>query len=144
MMSAIDNAPARHLSQITMSVDAGNGATDRVQVSMRGSSLSSTIDASDPKAAQAMSARSEELVRALNRDGIEVDSLRVRAASERPANTVTTATAAQTANNSPDAQSQSRFNRGDAWQQRQDQQDRRDAIEQQQRQQRQQRGGSTR
>lgn len=141
-MNVMDNAPARHLSQITMSVDSGNGTTDRVQVAMRGSSLSSTIDAADKQGAQAMSARSEELVRALNRDGIEVDSLRVRAAAERPANTVTAAASTQTANTSADAQSHSRFNRGDAWQQQQDQQQRRQA-QQERRQQRQQRGGNT-
>lgn len=145
VMNAIDSSPARHLSQITMSVDAANGATDRVQVTMRGSSLSSTIDAADPHAAQAMSARSDELVRALNRDGIEVESLRVRAAAERPTTTVAAATAAQTANTSADAQSHSRFDRGDAWQQQQDQQERRQAQQERRDQrERQSRGGNTR
>src|SRR5689334_1767681 len=128
-----------------MSVDAGNGTTDRVQVAMHGSSLSSTIDAGDTKAAQAMSAHSDELVRALNRDGIEVESLRVRAAAERPA-AVAATTNAQTANTSADAHSHSRFDRGDAWQQQQDQQDRQDRRQAQQerreQRQRQQRGGN--
>jgi hypothetical protein len=147
VMAAMDSAPARPLSQITMHVDAGNGTTDRIHVAMRGSSLSSTIDAADPRAAQAMSARSEELVRALNRDGIDVESLRVRAAAQQPSVGVTAATGAQTTQTSTDAQSHSRFDRGDAWQQQQEQQDRQDRQDRQQsqqrRQQRQQRGGQS-
>lgn len=147
VMDVVENTPARHLSQITMSVDTGNGTSDRIHVAMRGSSLSSTIDAADRQAAQAMSARSEELVRALNRDGVQVDSLRVRAAAERPAATIAATTGAQTTNTSADAQSRSRFDRGDAWQQQQDQQERRDAQQErqdrrQQRELRQQRRGS--
>ena len=45
LIAAFEDAPARPLSQITMSVDAGNGTTDRVQLAMRGSSLNATIDA---------------------------------------------------------------------------------------------------
>ena len=67
LIAAFEDAPARPLSQITMSVDAGNGTTDRVQLAMRGSSLNATIDAADPRAAQTMTARSDELVRALSR-----------------------------------------------------------------------------
>ncbi|MEO6877230.1 MAG: hypothetical protein ABI205_02035, partial [Gemmatimonadaceae bacterium] len=122
IMAATDNAPARPLSQITMNVDAGNGATDRIQVGLRGNSLSTTIDVSDARAAQTMSARSDELVRALNRDGMEVESMRVRAAASTNA-----AVAAQPTPDSSSASNNSRFDRGNLWQQQERQQERQQA-----------------
>ncbi len=131
LIAAFEDAPPRPLSQITMSVDAGNGTADRVQLAMRGSSLNATIDAADPRAAQTMTARSDELVRALSRDGIELEALRVRAV----AGTATTqaATAPQT---SPDTNTNSRFERGNAWQHQQDRQRSQDDRRHQQRDQR--------
>ncbi len=131
IMAAADNAPARPLSQITMNVDAGNGATDRIQVGLRGNSLSTTIDVSDARAAQTMSARSDELVRALNRDGMEVESMRVRAAASTNG-----AVAAQPTPDSSSASNNSRSDRGNAWQQQERQQaqsDRRQQREQRRR-----------
>lgn len=130
ILATLDSAPARPMSQITMSVDAGNGTSDRIQVAMRGTNVNATIDAADPRAAHAMSERADELVRALSHDGVEVDSLRVRAAS----------TAAQTVVQAPQNGSgtsmHSRFERGAAWEQsRQRSQDER------RQQQRQARGG---
>lgn len=132
LMSAADNAPARPLSQITMNVDAGNGATDRIHVALRGSSLNTTIDVSDARAAQTMTSRSDELVRALNRDGMEVESMRVRAAAGNAA--AIAAPAAQTA----DSSNTSRFQRGNPWQQQERQDSQSDR-----RQQREQRKGDT-
>jgi uncharacterized protein YcbK (DUF882 family) len=131
LIAAFEDAPPRPLSQITMSVDAGNGTADRVQLAMRGSSLNATIDAADPRAAQTMTARSDELVRALSRDGIELDALRVRAA----AGTATTQ-AAVAPQSSPDTNTHSRFERGNAWQHQQDRQRSQDDRRQQQRDQR--------
>ncbi|HVX41871.1 MAG TPA: hypothetical protein VHB25_20085, partial [Gemmatimonadaceae bacterium] len=133
IMSTLDSAPARPLSQITMSLDTGSGTSDRVQVAMRGSSLNATIDAADPRAAHAMSARADELVRALNHDGIEVDSLRVRAATNAASTVV------QSTPNSAGTSTNSRFERGAAWDQsrQRSQDDRRQ-------QQREQRGGRNR
>lgn len=144
IMNAIDSAPARPLSQITMSVDAGNGTTDRIHLAMRGSSLDTTIDTGDTRLSQVLSARSDELSRALAKDGIELQELRVRTATTT--NTVTAAAATQNAQTFADASTQSRFNRGDAWQQQrnhqhqQNQQDRQRSQERG-RQQRQGRGG---
>jgi hypothetical protein len=118
----------RSLSHITMSVDAGNGMTDRVHVAMRGSSLTATIDASDNRGAQAMSARGDELARALSRDGIELQELRVRTATDTGA--VTAAASSQASHGSTDASAQSRFDRGQASQQQQDQQQQREQREQ--------------
>lgn len=77
IMAAVDQ-PAKPLSQIVLSVDAGNGATDRIQVALRGSTLSATIDAADFHVAHALRTHSDELVHALTRDGLDVDSVRVR------------------------------------------------------------------
>jgi len=132
LIAAFEDAPARPLSQITMSVDAGNGATDRIQVAMRGSSVSATIDAADARAAQSMTSRSDELARALSRDGIELEALRVRAVAG--SNTAAPTTGSQS---SSDTSTNSRSERGQPWQQQErqrSQDDRRD-------QQRDERGG---
>jgi hypothetical protein len=131
LIAAFEDAPPRPLSQITMSVDAGNGTADRVQLAMRGSSLNATIDAADPRAAQTMTARSDELVRALSRDGIELEALRVRGAAG-----TTTTQAAVAPQSSPDTNTNSRFERGNAWQHQQDRQRSQDDRRQQQRDQR--------
>jgi hypothetical protein len=130
--SAFEDAPLRPLSQLTVSVDSGNGSTDRIHVSLRGSTLNSTIDVGDARAAQAMSSRSDELVRSLTRDGIEVESLRVRAA----AGTATT-TVASTPQGSSSNSTGSRFERGSQW----DEQERQQSGQDRREQQREQRGG---
>ena len=136
VMQLYDDAPARPLSQITMNVDAGNGATDRIQLSMRGSSLNAAIDAADPRAAQTMSARSDELVRALSRDSITVDSLHIRAA----AGVASTGAATASHQSSNNSNNQSRSERGNAWQQADRQRSQNDRGNRRQ-EQRDQRGG---
>jgi uncharacterized protein YcbK (DUF882 family) len=131
LIAAFEDAPPRPLSQITMSVDAGNGTADRVQLALRGSSLNATIDAADPRAAQTMTARSDELVRALSRDGIELEALRVRAVAG-----TTTTQAAAAPQSSPNTNTNSRFERGNAWQHQQDRQRSQDDRRHQQRDQR--------
>jgi uncharacterized protein YcbK (DUF882 family) len=113
ILDALDSAPTRPLSQITMNVDAANGGTDRVQLSLRGASLNATIDTMDPRAAQAMTARGEELSRALTRDGIELQSLHVRTGA------VATGGLSATPNSqsSSDTSTGSRWERNQAWQQ---------------------------
>jgi uncharacterized protein YcbK (DUF882 family) len=138
LMLARDNAPAGSLSQITMSVDGGNGTTDHIHLAMRGSSVNTTIDTGDARLSQVLNARSDELSRALAKDGIELQEFRVRTAVST--NTVTAAGASQNAQTSADASTHSRFDRGDAWQQQRQQQER-GRQQNQQRQQRQQRGG---
>jgi hypothetical protein len=127
VMAAIDDAPARPVSRLTMSVDAGNGTADQVDVALRGATVTASIDAADPRAAQVMSARSDDLVRALSRDGLQVDQLTVRAA------TTAASTPAQT---SADSQGNSSSDRGDPRQQQQTRQRSQDDRRQQQRDQR--------
>jgi uncharacterized protein YcbK (DUF882 family) len=131
---AMDDAPARPLSQITMNVDAGNGTTDRVQVGLRGSTLNATIDTVDISGARAMTARSDELVRALSRDGVEVESLRVRATA-----TAAPVLAPQNSRSSSDSSNSARSERDNPWQQQDKQQSESDRRQQQ----RDKRGGNT-
>ena len=131
IIAAYQDAPARPLSQITMSVDAGNGITDKVQIALRGSSLNAAIDTGDMRGAEAMRARADELVRALTRDGIEVEALRVRAAAGA-------AISVPTSQQSSDA-NQSKFERNQQWQQQHERQRSHDDNRRQQ--QRDQRGG---
>ena len=112
---AAQDAPARPLSQIVMSIDAGNGTTDRIHVALRGSTVSATIDAADHRAADAMRMHSDDLVRSLTKDGVEVDSVRVRAAaSASSATQVTTVNASQ---KSSETSNNSRFSREAQWDQ---------------------------
>ena len=136
IMSAIENAAPRALSQISMAVDAGNGSTDRIHVALRGSSLNTVIDASDPRAAHAMTSRSDELVRALTHDGVDVESVRVRSIAG-----VTAPTASGSSQGSSNSSTNSRFERGDTWQQQADRQ--RSQDDRRRNQQRDERGGKT-
>lgn len=132
IISMYEDAPARPLSQITMSVDSGNGTMDRIQVALRGSSLNATIDAADAHGAQTMNSRADELVRALSKDGLSVESLHVRAAAA-----TTTVGTAQQSSNSSDSSSHSRSDRSNPWQQ----QDRQRSNDDRRQQQRNRRGG---
>jgi uncharacterized protein YcbK (DUF882 family) len=138
VMSAMDSAPARPLSHITMNVDAGNGTTDRVHVALRGSSLTTNIDTTDGRAAQLMNARADELSKALGKEGIELSEFRARVSND---NAVAATTGSQSSQGSGDASSHSRFDRGNAWQQQQDQQDRQRAQRNAERYQQRQRNG---
>jgi uncharacterized protein YcbK (DUF882 family) len=110
---AAQDAPARPLSQIVMAVDAGNGTTDRIQVVLRGSTVNATIDAADRHAADAMRTHSEDLVRSLTKDGVDVESVRVRTtASTTAAAQVTTVDSSQ---KSSDSSNTSRSNRDAQW-----------------------------
>jgi hypothetical protein len=130
-IAAMDDSPARPLSQIVVSVDAGNGTTDRIQVALHGSSLRATIDAGDHQAARALQAHSDELVRSLTRDGVDVESVRVRSATAAAA-----PIAVATAQRPSDASSHSRFERGAQWERQQNQQRSNDERRKQQRDQR--------
>jgi hypothetical protein len=134
IVAAREDAPARPLSQIVMAVDAGNGTTDRIQLDLRGSSLNAAIDVGDQRAAHTMSTHKPELIRALTRDGLEVESLEIRgtAATAAPV-------AAESAHRSSDSSSNSRSDRGAQWQQ---QHHRQRSEHERRQQQRDERGGT--
>lgn len=140
ILAALDATPARQLSNITMHLDNANGSTDRISLSMRGATLDTSIATADDRVAQLLNAKSDELAKALSKDGIELRELRVRSATDT--NTVTAAAASHSSNQSGDASNQSRFDRGQAWQRQQDQQEQfeRQRSQRRSRQQRQWRG----
>jgi D-alanyl-D-alanine dipeptidase len=134
---AAQDAPARPLSQIVMSVDNGNGTSDRIQIGLRGSTLNATIDAADQHAANAMRTHSDELVRSLTRDGVDVESVRVR--NTAPATSAAPVVTVDPSQKPQDSSSHSRFNREAQWDQQRGQQ--RSNNNERRQQQRQQRGG---
>ena len=78
-------AAAQPVSSMVLTMDDGNGGTDRVRVDVRGTSVASSIEVRDQQSAAELSARTGELTRALEAHGLEADSVRVRAvAAERP------------------------------------------------------------
>jgi uncharacterized protein YcbK (DUF882 family) len=131
---AAQDGPARPLSQIVMSVDAGNGATDRIQVGLRGSTVSATIDTADHRAADAMRVHSDDLVRSLTKDGIDVDSVRVR--STAPTTNAAAVTTVDSSQKSSDSSNNSRFSREAQWDQQRSQQRSNNERRQHQREQR--------
>jgi len=135
---AAQDAPARPLSQIVMSVDNGNGTTDTIQVAMRGSTVSATIDAADHDAANALRAHSDELVRSLTRDGVDVDSVRVRTTATTATTAASVTTTVDSSRKSSDASNNSRFNREAQWDQQRSHQR---SNNERRHQQREQRGG---
>ncbi len=72
-------AAAQPMSSMVLTMDDGNGGTDRIRVDVRGSSVASTIDVQGQQAAAELSARTGELARALESHGLESESVRVRA-----------------------------------------------------------------
>jgi NAD kinase len=110
-LSAIDEN--KFTVEPRMAVDAGNGTTDRIQLDLRGSSLNATIDAGDQRAAHTMAAHKSELVHTLTRDGLNIESLEIRAT------TVAAPVATESAHRSSDSSSHSRSERGAQWQQQQ-------------------------
>ena len=102
------------------------------------SSLTTSIDTTDGRAAQLMNARADELSKALSKEGIELSEFRARVTND---NVVAATTGSQSSQGSADSSSQSRFDRGNAWQQQQDQQDRQRAQRNAERYQQRQRNG---
>jgi hypothetical protein len=76
-----EHAATRPVSHMTLRLDNAAGGEDRIRVDLRGLSVGATIDLSDPAAADRVSARIAELQRALERQGLETESLRVRSAA---------------------------------------------------------------
>jgi hypothetical protein len=63
-----------------LELENADGAGTRLRLDLRGSSLDARIDLQDPASAERMRARVNELHRALNRIGLDADSLRIQAA----------------------------------------------------------------
>jgi len=74
-----DGAAARPLSSITLRVDDGQGGEDRIRVDLRGNAVDATLDVKGAGEAERLNARVGELQQALERQGLEAESVRIRA-----------------------------------------------------------------
>lgn len=74
-----DGAAARPLSSITLRVDDGQGGEDRIRVDLRGNAVDATLDVKSAGEAERLNARVGELQQALERQGLEAESVRIRA-----------------------------------------------------------------
>jgi peptidoglycan L-alanyl-D-glutamate endopeptidase CwlK len=73
-----EQAPARPLAHLVLRMDAPDGSQDRVRIDLRGLGVGATIDVTDAGAAERLAGRVDELRHALERHGLEADSVRVR------------------------------------------------------------------
>lgn len=73
-----EQAAAQPVSSMVLTLDDGNGGTDRVRVDVRGTGVASTIDVRDAQNASQLNARAAELTRALEARGLESDGVTVR------------------------------------------------------------------
>ncbi|MDQ8153283.1 MAG: hypothetical protein P3B98_01365 [Gemmatimonadota bacterium] len=73
-----EQAAAQPVSSMVLTLDDGNGGTDRVRVDVRGAGVASTIDVRDAQNASQLTARASELARALEARGLESDGVTVR------------------------------------------------------------------
>ena len=73
-----DGAAARPLSHVTLMVENATGGEDRIRVGLRGAAVGATLELSDPRAVDRMSASLGELQQALEQRGLETEALRVR------------------------------------------------------------------
>jgi hypothetical protein len=73
-----DAAPERNLASVVLRLEAPGGGEDRVRVDLRGATIDTTFDVRDRAAADHLRLHSGELQRALERQGLEGDSITVR------------------------------------------------------------------
>lgn len=85
VVEARDAGPARPLARMTLRVENAEGGEDRIRVDLRGSTVDAAIDTGTAATAERLNARLGELQQALERQGLEAESLRVRAALEAEA-----------------------------------------------------------
>jgi hypothetical protein len=71
------STPMKPLSQVLLRLDGAEGE-DRIRVDLRGTAIGATIDVSDPATADRLGTRLVELQRALERQGLEPETLQVR------------------------------------------------------------------
>ncbi len=73
-----DDAPARPISSLTMQLDAPDGATEEIRVSMRGGVVGTQISTSNAALADRLRMQTADLQDALGRHGLDTESLRVQ------------------------------------------------------------------
>lgn len=71
----------RPLSSVLLRLDHPDGGEDRIRIDMRGRTIGATLDVADPRAAERLREHTGELQQALQRQGLEGESLVVRTTS---------------------------------------------------------------
>lgn len=71
----------RPMSSVLLRLDAPDGGEDRIRIDLRGQTVGTTLDIADPQAAAELRARAPELQQALQRQGLEGESMVVRTSS---------------------------------------------------------------
>ena len=108
-LDARDRAAPAAMSRITLSLDTVTGDSERVQVSMRGSSVATAIDTTSVANAEQMAVRANELATALSHQGLDAEQLQVRA--------VPLGVNAGSSSNNSSSDFTPRYERSFAWQQ---------------------------
>ena len=93
LLKVQDAASDRPLSQMMLRLERPDGGEDRLRVDLRGNTISATLDVSDPRAADRLTANVKELQQTLERHGFATDTVTIRTAS-RPMESSTLARAA--------------------------------------------------
>ena len=73
-----ESAHDRPLSSVLLRLDHPDGGEDRIRIDMRGRTIGATLDVADPRAAERLREHTGELQQALQRQGLEGESLVVR------------------------------------------------------------------
>jgi uncharacterized protein YcbK (DUF882 family) len=81
LLDVRDATPAQPLSHVTLDVDNGTGAMDRITVQLRGGAVDTAISVSDVNRADRLSLRVGELQHALERQGLDAGAIRVGSTS---------------------------------------------------------------
>jgi hypothetical protein len=81
VMELQQSGAPRELSHVLLKVDAPDGTQDRIRLDLRGSALDATIDVASLSEAGRLSSRVGELQRALAKQGVDAEAVRIRATS---------------------------------------------------------------
>ena len=88
-----DAGSDRPLSSVLLRLDSPDGGEDRIRIDMRGRTIGATLDVADPQAADQLRQHVGELQQALQRQGLEGESMIVRTAQRTTDATTLTASA---------------------------------------------------
>ncbi|MGQ0766213.1 MAG: hypothetical protein ACT4OZ_11160 [Gemmatimonadota bacterium] len=73
-----ESAPERPLSSVLLRLDTADGGQDQIRVDLRGASVETTLDVRDAQTVENLKLHTPELQRALERQGLEGESITVR------------------------------------------------------------------
>ncbi|HEX4935327.1 MAG TPA: flagellar hook-length control protein FliK, partial [Gemmatimonadaceae bacterium] len=83
----------RPVSSVVLRLDTPDGGEDRIRIDMRGRAIGATLDVADPRSAEQLRQHVGELQQALQRQGLEGESMIVRTAQRTTDATTLTASA---------------------------------------------------